>query len=482
MPLRRPQTSTPSQPVRYLDFMPDADPTLDGNVQGSFGYFPVEAGYRTFPGQRVLGTGLPSQCLGAFSGSLLTIPTTATPAPAPTNILAAATNAGLYIADNNGNLQPSALGFTNVSNRWRFSAYGQDLLAVNGVDPDQFYRLASGVWAPLPNGSDGSTPPIASIVETTDYGIILVTPNSQSFLSSLSDTPISWLGSVPNQVYIQPITQTPGSITAVHRLRNTAIFYKRQAMHVAYFNGGTIGWDVQEISLQVGTYAQECVINTGDMHYFVSNTQDFWSFDGWNLNRLPNHLAEFFRRDLDENYATNIAGQYDEDRNLLIWHYPSKNASPAGSLDSRLIFYLRTQRWAFERLSIDLPIPQVLQPNSYLGYFGTDHAPHIYDETIVPGQAYIISNLFGDYLNVYELQRARPAFAPNALPDYATLTALNQNKGGVPPWIGPTEVLSDDGFFNLKNTARLQSYQLTTRGLAEVISLEPILIPTGDVG
>jgi hypothetical protein len=491
MPVPTPRTSTPSQPTRYSDYAPDTDPITPGNVQSSFGYYPSEKGFRTFPGQRVLGSGLPSTCLGAYSGILLTLPTATVPAPPSTPILVGATAQGLYVADANSNMKVSQLGFlngtgTNPTNRWRFAAYGQDLLAVNGVDADQFYRLSAAKWAPLPAGADGSTAPVAAIVEATDYAIILVPPNSYSFVSSLSDSPPSWLGSVPNQVYIQPIQQTEGAITAIRRLRNTAIFYKANSMFVGYFNGGTTGWDVQEVSLQIGAPCQEAVINTGDYHYFYDGVFKFWQFDGWNLTELPNHLIEWLQRDINPAYAQNMAGQFDSSRDLLIWCYSSKYANPEGSFDSRLIHYRRQQRWAFERLAVDLPIPSLYQAPStglqYAGFFSTEHAPIVYDNAVTPGQAYITSNLFGDYFYVFESQRVRPGFGPNGYPTYSTLTALNQNKGGGYQWIGPTETLTDDGWYDLKNTARLQSYQLTTRGFAEVIELQPVLIPCGDVG
>ncbi len=491
MPLPNPRTASPSAPVRYNEFAPDTDAITPGNVQSSFGYYPSEKGVKTFPGQRILGVGLPSLCLGAYSGILLTLPTATVAAPPSTPILVGATAQGLYLADANGNMRPSKLGFLNgtpgyATNRWRFTAFGQDLLAVNGVDPDQFYRLSAGVWAALPAGADGSTAPIASIVESTDYGIILVGPNSYFFLASQSDSPISWLGSVPNQVYIQPIQQTEGPITAVRRLRNTAIFYKANSSFVGYFSGGTVGWNVQEISLEIGTPNQECVINTGDYHYFYDGVFKFWQFDGWNLSELPNHLIEWFQRDLNPAYAANIAGQFDSSRDLLIWYYSSNYANPPGSFDSRLIHYRRQQRWLAERMPADLPIPSLYQAPStglqYAGFFSTDHAPVVYDNAVTPGQAYVTSNLFGDYFNVFECQRVRPGFGPQGYPNYATLTAMNQNKGGVTPWVGRTEPLSGDGFFNLKNTSRLVSYQMTTRGYAEIIEIQPVLIPCGDVG
>lgn len=488
MAVPTPKTRQPSKPTPLQSFAPDQAPTTDGAVQDAFNYFPITKGFRTFPGQRVLGAGLPSACFGSFSGSLETTP-----------IFAAATAGGLYLADANGNLKPSQLGFANTANRWRFAAYGtptaspayQDLIAADGVDPVQRYQLSTGAWSPLPNGSvDNSAPPVASIVAASDYALILVQANSQTFISTFNETPATWLGSVPYQVYVQPITQTPGNITAALRLRNLMVFYKPYAIHTAYFAGGTTGWNVQDTSVQYGVLNQEWVINTGDYHFFPTLTHDFWQFDGWNLNRLPNQMAEFFREDHNDAYMSSMYGMYDSQRELLIWVYSSNSANPAGTLDSWLIYYLRTGAWSFQRMPIDLPLVYMNPANqhSYIGYFGLDYAPRIYDDAVAPGRSYITTNYFGDWRFMYETSRIRPGF--NLLPSKATCTPVNQDVPGT--ITGPPgdlaaqtgailEPLSSDGWFNLQNTSRLQAYQIVTEGLAEIVEVEPILVFAGEV-
>jgi hypothetical protein len=488
MAVPRSKTSIPSQPVQLLSFSPDAPQAQDGAVQDAFNMFPISRGFRTFPGQRVLGAALPSPCFGSFSGLLVATP-----------IFAAATANGLYVANSAGSLAPSLLGFANTVNRWRFAAYGtptatpayQDLLATDGVDPVQRYQLSTLGWSPLPNGFiDNSPPPLASIVASSDYALILVLPNSQTFVSTFNETPPSWIGSVPNQVYYQPISQSPGNITAAGRLRNTMVFYKANAIHVAYFAGGTTGWSVQDSSIQYGVLNQEWVINTGDYHYFPTVTHDFWQFDGWNLTRLSNQMAEFFRQDHNDAYMYLMAGVYDSIRELLIWTYSSMQADPPGTLDTWLIYYLRTGNWSFQRLPIDLPMVYLNPSDShfYPGYFGLDHAPRIYDDELAPGRSYITSNYFGDYLSLWQSVRIRPGFS--LLPKGgASCTPISQYvagtlwgpQGDMAAQVGAiSEPLSADGWFNLQHTDRLTSYQIVMNGLAEIVELQPQLIYAGE--
>ena len=484
------QSATPSQPVALRTFAPDLDPTTDGIIIDALNVYPIARGFRTFPGQRVLGTGLPSPCFGSYSGIVGSTP-----------MFVAATGTaggGLYLADANGNLHPSQLGFINTTNRWRFAPYGtptvmpayQDLIATDGIDPIQYYSPATGVWAPLPPGSvDGSPPPLASIVAPSDFNIIFVLPNSQTFISSLNEKPPTWLGSVPYQVYVQSIPQSAGPITACGRLRNAMIFYKPNAMHIGYFTGGTVGWNVQDLSLQYGCLNQEWVVNTGDYHFFPTLTHDFWQFDGWNLTRLPNDMAEFFRQDHSDTYMYKMFGMYDAIRELVIWVYSSMQANPPGTLDTWLIYYLRKSTWAFQRLPVELPMTYTNPTNyhNYIGFFGMDHAPRIYDDAVAPNRSYVTSQYFGDGHWMYETQRIRPVFS--LYPEKAGCTPINQYVPGK-TWGPPGdqeepqgsayEPLSDDGWFNLQNTSRWAAFQVTMYGLAEIQSLEPILVGAGE--
>lgn len=488
MPLPRPKTL--SEPAPLANFAPDNPPNTPGAVQDGYNVYPVTKGTRTFPGLTALGAGLPGPCMGYFAGFLVGTP-----------VFVAATAGSLYVADATGrNLIQSAGGFANTVNRWRFAAYGtpgggtQDLIAVNASDPPQYYQTATGTWQVMPNGIvDGSAPVVSSIVTASDYALIFVQPQSQNFISTFNEFPPAWGGSEPLQVYQQSIPQSPGYITACHRLRNGVVFYKPTAAHVGYFAGGLTGWDIQDNSIQQGVLNHEWVINTGDYHFFPSlGGHDFWQFDGWNLTPLANQLAEFFFQDHDDGFMSSIVGAFDSERSLLVWAYPSKQANPRGTIDTWLIYNLRTQTWAFQRLSIEFLISWLDPVDSHFkfGYFGTDHTPRIYDDTVAPGRSYVTSNWFGDYRFFYATNRLRSAFS--VLPQSATVTPVNVEVGGqIPP--GPPgdaalvpgaiiEPLSDDGWFNFQvpNRARNQCFQIVMEGLGEIISIEPDMTYAGD--
>src|SRR4029077_10568282 len=120
---------------------------------------------------------------------------------------------------------------------------------VDSHDTPFYYTPTLGSFQVLPGN-----PPIAAIVETTDYATILVPPNSQELWSNLSPG-APWVPSVPAQVYLYNLGQIAGDITAVHRIRSLLVVYRQNAFQCATFIGGDIGWDFGQpgtISLDIG--------------------------------------------------------------------------------------------------------------------------------------------------------------------------------------------------------------------------------------
>lgn len=549
--------------LTWNEFAPDLDPLSQGACQDMTGVFPVEKGFRTLPGLSAISNGLPSTCYGAYTAYLLgtsvIVLATATglytgPSsggrviPGPLGLLNgsagrsfsdgvenstttltsatasfAASDVGRPISGTGIPAGTMVASFTNSTtivmsaaatqtatgititlgtlpiNRWRFSVYGKILIAVDGVDAD--YAYADGSWAPL-----AGSPPVASLTCTTDYAVILIPPNSQTLFSNLSPT-ASWSPNAAAEVFSYDLAQIPGNISAVTKKRSYLAVYRSQALQSATFVGGEIGWDFGSpgtISQTIGAANQEAVINTGDYDYFVGPDFDFWQFDGYNLNRIPNHCKEFFSRDLNQGFVQNIAGRYDVNRNLIIWHYPSNATArgQAGNLDSYIGFYMRPQppRWFFGRLPVELPLqtpavdPLHVSTTPDSGIVQTDHNLYVYDNlnpfNPVSG-CYITSNDFGDRTHVWEATRVMPGFTQAPVPGNtgapaARCTPLIQMQAGTPAIIPSRyqqqgQKLSDNGFFNVVVSGRLIRFKLEFYGTAEIALGEVMINQTGQV-
>lgn len=474
-------------PLVFNEFQPDLDPTTPGNITDCNGIYIVEKGVKTLPALGRVSSQLPSPCYGLYNAYLLGV-----------SITLGATVNGLYVYHTDTQQWvPGVTGLLNTQNRWRFSPYGQYMVAVDGVDPAYYYILSSGSVQLLPGN-----PPVASLTCTTDYATILVAPNSQTLYSNLSPT-ADWTPNAEAEVYEYNLANIPGNITSVQRKRTYLAVYRANAIQSATFVGGELGWDFGSpgtISLTVGAAGNECIINTGDYDYFIG-PDDFWQFDGYNLGRIPNHVKEWFFDDLNVDAIANIAGRYDVVRDLVVWHYPSKNTArgQGGLLDSYIGFYQRPNppRWFKGLLDVELPLPTPM-PNPLTGavtpdsgVMSTDHSLYLYDEANpynpVSG-VYVTSNDFGDSGRqfVWQTRRVRPGFTLYPVPTVSTtpakITPYNQmTLTGVVPVAGRPQPISDEGWFNLLNTARLQRFMISLYGSTELAQGSVEMYMTGEI-
>jgi len=470
-------------PLTWMDYAPDKDSTTPGVVTDCNNVWPTEKGFRTMPALGRISNALQGSVLGMASALLIATP-----------VLAGATADTLYIADSNYQFANQIGGIPNMGNRWRFTADGQYLVAVNGVAYPYYYSLATGQFALLLPTLGGVQAPISALCEMTDYNLILVPPNSQLFYSNLSAT-ASWAPDAASQVYVNQLDSTAGNITAVHRLRSGVALYKQNALHFGTFTGGLVGWSTAIVSTTIGARGNECVVNAGDYHYILG-PDDFWVFDGYNLNPIPNHIKEwFFNTDADVPYLQNAAGRFDLQNDMVFWHYPSKNASPRGSLDSYVCWYRRTGAWGFGRLNIDLPLVGLTGDSSQAGATTIsgvalrDHSLYGYDylnSSVFAGGCYITSQDFGDRHSMYSCNRIRPGFqtypsTPSGAPAPVICTPLNQYVAGTTPVSNGQFPISTDGWINLVNTARLQRFRLDFYSQCEITQGDVSLFVGGEV-
>lgn len=477
-----------------VDFAPDKDSISPGVILGADGWFPTEKGVRTMPGPSLVTPPLPATCQGAFVARV-----------GAGVFVIAGTATDLYVLTN-GNWVAQGLTVTPNNNRWRFDTYGNDIIAVNGVDPP-FKSSNGATFAPL-----AGSPPIADLVQASDFSIFLDTANSFNWWSTLSD--VIWTPGIPTETVTAPITATPGNLTAMSANRSSMVFYKRNSMYVAYFTGPPFFWEIRKVSSEVGSASAENVINVNDVQYLVG-PDDFYQFDGFNLNRIPNSLKEwFFRESFDVTYDYLLAARYDEARNLIFWHYPSIQAEIRGTLDSWICLNIRTGRWLPGKTTIEIPlrgrIPAALGltydqfgamfttyddiPNipynwigfgsssrDYSGVFLPDHSLYVYGTEAPAGIPYVESGDFGDRRLMYEAIRIRPGYALNPGPGQSQVEVYAQYLQGTIPTLVQTVPMSNDGFYNISVTNRLQRHRFQVFAEAELVDYELEFSEAGEV-
>jgi hypothetical protein len=467
--------------VGFIDFAPDADSITPGVLLDCDNVFPTAKGYRSYPSLLKASTNsLPSgACLGAFAGFQGTSP-----------ITVAGTATRLYQSQQatwvDTGLIPHAI---SAPNRWRFDIYGNDLIAVNGVDPPYLKPLLTG-WQNL-----GGNPPVASIVQATEFALFLVESNSNILHASLADN--IWTDNIATQTISAPIQGTQGVITAAHQLRRGITIYKRKAFHYGNYQGPPLYWEFPPISNEIGAPSQEAVANVGDMHLWPG-IDDFYSFDGQSFQRIPNNLKEWFFSTLNQNRDYDICARWDQKRSCVFWHFPSQTA-PAGLLDLWICLNLRTKKWSKGSELIEFPIFATVQLNpltygsfttQYTSYgaiptglrygdlrdrntdtnavFKSDHATYTYDGS--PGLASVTTHDFGDRHNLFTLFQMTPQFGFQPVQG-ASLDVLAQRLPGTTPQNVLNTSLTPNGWFDCLNTARLQRLKVSMISEGEIIGV-----------
>jgi len=330
-------------------FMPDADPISKNILLDVDLFYPIKKGVKTFPGLIAITPALPSASLGGFVGE--------NGGGGP--VIVAGTETDLFILEaGQWVAQGLKSGPLAPPDRWRFTQYGLDIIAVNGVNPP--YVCHNGTkFVPL-----GGNPPISSIAAGTDFSLFLIEAGTDTWFSSLSDA--IWDLDIATETVSASLSSTPGPITAAWAIRGGMALYKRSALYAAQFEGPPFFWKFTRISNVIGTPIHECVVPAGDVHYFWGE-DNFYRFDGFNLVAIPSMLREFFEADLDKTYDYLMWGEWDEDRSLVIWHYPSVNAVPRGTLDRFLCLNTENGEWGKGHVAIP-------------GTIVNDGVPMTYDE------------------------------------------------------------------------------------------------------
>lgn len=341
---------------------------------------------------------LPGPCLGAFSG------------------VDASGNVQVF-AGTSGNLHKlagaatafSAIGkaggyATAADGFWRFTQFGNLVLAANLNDPLQAFDLTDGAvfadlsaaapraryisvvrdWVVVANTYDGLDGPRpqrvwwGAIGDATDWPAIGST-EAQKKQSDFQDL----LG---DQGWIQGLVGNLGTADA-------AIFFERAIYRMVYAGAPAI-FAFQAVEGARGCPAPGSIVQLGSFCFYLGE-DGFYQFDG--SNSLPigaQKVDKWFFADLDQTYMRNITAAVDPINKLVFWAYPA--AGSVAGKPNRLIMY----NWALGRWSVaDIDCEMILRTASFgftldgldaLG-LGLDELPFSLDSRIWTGGKLLLS-------------------------------------------------------------------------------------------
>jgi len=400
-----------------------------------------------------------------------------------------------------------------IATRWRFAQFGNDTIAVNGVDLPQVASNVAASFLPLAGG-----PPPGVTVAATGLFVMMggTSSNGAEWVGSALGRDDSWTPDPATQAARGVLTATPGDITAISRLLDNFLLFKGRSMYMGrYVGSGGIVWSMDLVSDVAGAVSREAVVSMGDYVVFMGQ-DNLYKYDGAGG---PQDLATPLRHfmfdvgDLDQNYGYKVIGRYDRAREIVVWHYPSTRATAAGTIDSWIAWSPVSNQWTQGALDIEAVILPEITVSDGVTYdelgqlFATygDMNQQTYDDLIIAGNAKMQQGLFrtdhrayfftgpvtngkfrtgnlgtDDDYNFSLITCIRPRFATAPISGGLVVKGYGTDQSG------KTKVYRDEAPFNvatgrvnLRQSARFHAFELSMNSYCEIEAFDIEATPAG---
>jgi hypothetical protein len=228
--------------------------------------------------------------------------------------------------------------------KWRFTQYGNKLIAANGANTLQAYDLTTtGNFANL--ASDAPKSKFVTVVR--DFVVAANNPDAKFRVNwSGIGNETTWAASATTQADYQDIPDG-GNIQGITGGEFGLVLLERSLVRMSYI-GSPLIFQFDNIARNLGCYEPNSVIQWQGITYFLGN-DGFYACDGTAVSGIgAEKVNRTFFRDLEESRLSSISAGVDPERNLIMWGYPSVND------DYRiLIFHVPTKRWSYAITTAD---------------------------------------------------------------------------------------------------------------------------------
>lgn len=226
--------------------------------------------------------------------------------------------------------------------RWRFTQFGETLIAANGESKLQGFNLNS---SSIFNDLSADAPIARYVTVVRDFvvsGYIedVSTYNQRIQWSALNDE-TSWTPSATTQADYQDIPDG-GSIMGITGGEFGLVFLERSIFRMSYV-GSPLVFQFDNISRNLGCYEPNSIIQYQGTSFFLSD-DGFYACDGQKVIPIGNEkVNRYFYSDLNDGLLHSMSTAIDPFRKLVIWAYASKSSAV---VDSLLIYNFETNKWS----------------------------------------------------------------------------------------------------------------------------------------
>jgi hypothetical protein len=314
--------------ITFGEWLPD-QPGLVGALTVAKNVFPKAVGYGAFP-ESVEFSGDASEDLNAVVAARST--------DGDTKVIAGGFTK-LFLLDSTDLSFDDISGTTyNSSFVWRFTQFGNTLVAANGANTLQAYDLTtSGNFAVLNSGAPAAK--FATVVR--DFVVTGWQPDNNARVqwSGIND-PTTWSSSAVTQSDFQDVPDG-GQIQGITGGEFGLVLLERSLFRMSYI-GSPLVFQFDNISRNLGCYEPNSVIQWQGITYFLGD-DGFYACDGQQVVGIgAEKVDRFFFADADEGSFPEMSAAVDPIRNLIMWGYRN-----AGDIYRVLLYHVNTKRWSY---------------------------------------------------------------------------------------------------------------------------------------
>ena len=230
---------------------------------------------------------------------------------------------------------------TPTNQRWRFTQFGNVLIAANGGNRLQGYNLnSSSTFQDLA----ADAPQSRYVTVVRDFVVSAYVNSSTVYpyrvqWSALGDES-NWANSATTQADFQDIPDG-GSIVGITGGEYGLVFMDRSIHRMSYV-GSPLVFQFDNISRNLGCYEANSIVQYGGTSFFLAD-DGFYACDGQQVIPIGNEkVNRYFYSDVDEGILSLMSAAVDPFRKLVIWAYASKSSA---TVDKLLIYNYQTGKW-----------------------------------------------------------------------------------------------------------------------------------------
>ena len=309
--------------------------------------------------------------------------------------------------------------------QWRFTQYGYNAFAVNGVDNPQKFDLASGTnWVLM-----GGSPPVGTYIATVrDFvvmGKIGATPQRVQW-SPINSPEGTWGSIAATQADFQDLSDG-GNVTGLVG-GEFGIILQEAAVRRMTYEAPPIVFRIDKIANELGCSVPGSVASLLDLVFFVHKSGFYMVQGGQTFTPIGRGKVDrTFWAEFDETNLFRCSAAIDPVRSLYIFAYP---ANGNGGTPNRLLIYnWATDKWTHAAVTCELVFGGVSQQSytleqldAFNGGSTIDNLPYSLDSSFWSGTLSLL-------LYAFDTTHKSGSFSGSALEATVETAEFNPGQG-----------------------------------------------------